>query len=71
MRRFTANDGASWDAVLGHESWGTFVVLFTPAGGGAVRKSILAAEQAMAAEAELDTLTDDDLRRLLGESSPW
>ena len=39
MRRFSANDGALWDAVIGHESWGTFVVLFTPVAGGDARKS--------------------------------
>lgn len=75
MRRFAANDGLLWDAVLGHESWGTFVVLFTPAqsstAGGTVRKTILSAETAMGAEAELDALADADLRELLVNSSPW
>ena len=71
MRRFVANDGALWDAVVGHESWGTFVVLFSPVAGGAVRKTILAGESALAAETELDAKTDDDLRVLLAQSSPW
>ena len=71
MRRFTTADGAKWDAVLGHESWGTFVVLFTPAQGGSVRKSVLSAETALGAETELDALADDDLRALLSDSSPW
>lgn len=71
MRRFTASDGALWDAVVGHESWGTFVVLFTPVAGGAARKSILAEETAIAAETELDAKSDDDLRALLDDSSPW
>jgi hypothetical protein len=71
MRRFTANDGALWDAVVGHESWGTFVVLFTPVAGGAARKSILAGETAIAAETELDAKSDDNLRALLEDSSPW
>ena len=71
MRRFSASDGTKWDALLGHESWGTFVVLFTPVEGGPVRKSILAAETAMSAETELDSLGDDDLRALLTNSSPW
>lgn len=71
MRRFTASDGAEWDAILGHESWGTFVVLFTPVQGGMVRKAILAAETAMGAETELGALEDDDLRALLTNSSPW
>ena len=71
MRRFTASDGALWDAVVGHESWGTFVVLFTPVAGGAARKSILDGETAIAAETELDAKSDDNLRALLDDSSPW
>lgn len=71
MRRFSTADGIPWDAILGHESWGTFVVLFTPADGGSVRKVVLGAETAMAAEAELDALGEDDLRELLTNSSPW
>jgi hypothetical protein len=71
MRRFSTRDGEAWDAVLGHESWGTFVVLFTPVRGGTVRKAVLSAETAMSAEAELDALADEDLRELLTSSSPW
>ena len=71
MRRFPATDGVIWDAILGHESWGTFVVLFTPVAGGAARKAVLAGETALAAETELDAKTDDDLRELLAQSSPW
>jgi hypothetical protein len=71
MRRFAAIDGAKWDAIVGHESWGTFVVLFSPVAGGAARKAILAGETALAAETELDAKTDDDLRGLLAQSSPW
>lgn len=71
MRQFTASDGAVWDAVLGHESWGTFVVLFTPVKGGSVRKAVLSSETALNAEAELDALADEDLRGLLTSSSPW
>jgi len=71
MRRFLANDGTLWDAVIGHESWGTFVVLFTPAIGGDARKFTIAAETALVAETELGAKSDDELRVLLGESSPW
>ena len=71
MRRFKTNDGALWDAVVGRESWGTFVVLFTPVAGGDARKVVLAEENALAAETELGAKKDDDLRALLDESSPW
>lgn len=56
---------------MGHESWGTFVVLFTPIDGRGVRKSVLHAETALGAETELDALADDELRDLLTRSSPW
>ncbi len=71
MRRFPARDGRLWDAIVGHESWGTFVVLFSPVAGGAPRKTILAGETSLAAETELDAKTDDDLRALPAESGPW
>jgi hypothetical protein len=71
MRRFAANDGALWDAVIGHESWGTFVVLFTPVAGGDARKFTLAEESALAAEAQLGEKSDSELRALLASSSPW
>ena len=71
MRRFSTDGGALWDAVIGHESWGTFVVLFTPVGGGDARKFTLAEETALAAEAELGAKSDAELRELLAASSPW
>ena len=70
MRRFSDADQA-YDVVVGHESWGTFVLLFTPTRGGETRKSVLAAETPMAAETELDAMNDDELRARLAESSPW
>jgi len=71
MRRFSTDDGALWDAVIGHESWGTFVVLFTPVSGGDARKFTLAEETALAAETELGEKSDAELRELLAASSPW
>ena len=71
MRRFSTNDGALWDAAIGHESWGTFVVLFTPVSGGGARKFTLSEETALAAETELGARSDAELRDLLADSSPW
>ena len=71
MRRFSASDGALWDAVIGHESWGTFVMLFTPVAGGDARKVTMLEETALSAETELDAKSDDELRALLSESGPW
>ena len=71
MRRFSSNDGALWDAVIGHESWGTFVIVFSPVAGGDARKVTMSEETALAAETELDAKSDDDLRALLSDSGPW
>jgi hypothetical protein len=71
MRIFTDESGNRWDVVLGKESFGTLVLLFSQRNGGDVRKSILASETVMDAEAELGTLSDDDLRARLREAEPW
>jgi hypothetical protein len=71
VRRFTDDAGAAWEALVGKESFGTLVILFTPRAGGEPRKSILAAERPDDAERELDALSDDALRARLAESAPW
>ena len=70
MRTFRY-DGEMWDVALGRESWGTLVLLFAPARGGDVRKSVLTAETSLAAETELGAMTDDELRGRLASASPW
>ena len=71
MRAFDDGTGRRWQVVLGKESWGTLVLLFTPAGAGEPRTSVLSAETMLAANAELDAMTDDDLRARLRDSRPW
>ena len=71
MRGFIDDAGRPWQVVLGKESWGTLVLLFSPDGGGESRTSILTAETPFAANAELDALSDDDLRARLRDSRPW
>ena len=75
MRRFTAGGRPSeerlWEVVIGRESWGTLVLLFSPVSGGHVRKSVLVAETMLDAEAELGAMTDSELRERLASSSPW
>jgi hypothetical protein len=71
MRHFDDDDGRRWQVVLGKESWGTLVLLFTPVAAGESRTSVLTAETMLAANAELDALTDDDLRARLRDSRPW
>jgi hypothetical protein len=71
MRQFQDGEGRRWDVVLGKESWGTLVLLFTPVDAGDSRTSVLASETMYAASAELDAMTDDDLRARLRDSRPW
>lgn len=71
MRAFTDDEGAGWEVMLGKESWGTLVLLFTPRAGGGARTSVLASETMFAANAELDAMTDDQLRARLRDSRPW
>jgi hypothetical protein len=71
VRSFTDEAGRRWEVVLGKESWGTLVLLFSPAAGGDARVSVLSAETSFDANAELDALTDDQLRDRLRDSRPW
>jgi hypothetical protein len=71
MRAFIDEAGQRWQVILGKESWGTLVLLFSPDAGGESRTSVLAAETMLAASAELDAMTDDDLRARLRDSRPW
>lgn len=71
MRSLLDDSGAPWEVALGKESWGTLVLLFTPAAGGEARTSILTAETMFDATAELDALDDAALRERLRDSRPW
>jgi hypothetical protein len=71
VRDFLDDMERRWQVTVGKESWGTLVLLFTPAAGGDARTSILAAETALAASAELDALSDAELRDRLRNSRPW
>jgi len=71
VRIFTDESGNRWDVVLGKESFGTLVLLFSRRGGGEVRKSVLSSETALDAESELGALSDDELRDRLRDAEPW
>lgn len=71
MRRFVDEKGTEWDASVGRESWGTFVVLFTPVAGGEPRKALLSSEGMIEAQQEFDDLTDLELCDRLTASEPW
>jgi hypothetical protein len=71
VRSFFDDAGRRWEVVLGKESWGTLVLIFTPTTGGDARTTVLSAETSFDANAELDALTDDELRDRLRASRPW
>jgi hypothetical protein len=71
VRAFLDDRGERWQVVLGKESWGTLVLLFSPDAGGETRTSILSSETMRDATAELDAMTDDDLRARLRDSREW
>ena len=71
MRSFVDDAGLRWQVMLGKESWGTLVLLFTRVDGVDTRTSVLSAETMLTANAELDAMSDDDLRVKLHESRPW
>lgn len=71
MREFVDVEGRIWDAVVGKESWGTLVIVFSPRDGGAARKSILRAETSFDAERELAAMTEEELRDRLAVAQLW
>jgi hypothetical protein len=71
VRSFFDDAGRRWEVVLGKESWGTLVLIFTPTAGGDARTTVLSAETSFDANAELDALTDNELRDRLRGSRPW
>jgi hypothetical protein len=73
VRRFNAEDGREWEVFPGRASWGAYVALFVPrdtADAAAIRQSALAAEAMDAAQAELDALSDAELRARLAAAGP-
>jgi hypothetical protein len=71
VRSFVDDAGQRWETTLGKESWGTLVLIFTPTAGGDARTSVLSSETSFGANAELDALTDTELRDRLRDSRPW
>ena len=71
MRALVDEHGQRWQVVLGKESWGTLVLLFSPDAGGDVRTSVLSSETMRDASAELEAMTDDDLRARLRDGLAW
>lgn len=71
MRAFHDQQGRRWEAVVGRESYGIQVLLFLPAGGGEVRKAVMASSTRLEAHRELDALSDIELCERLARSQSW
>lgn len=71
MRHFTDEQGRSWDVVVGRESWGAPVLLFTERAGDAIRQAPLAAQTMLDAGQALAELSDDELRERLAGAVDW
>ncbi len=70
MRSFVDDRGQSWQAVVGKESYGTLVLLFSAEGGGEMRRLVLAAASRLEAESRLVHSSDDELRAWLRDADP-
>lgn len=57
--------------MVGRESWGALVLLFSLRAGNENRTAPLASETARDAELELAEMTGGDLRERLAASRPW
>ena len=69
MRELTDAEGRRWDVLVGRASWGTQVLLFARRDAAETRTFPLAAETPVAAERELDALSDEALRERLGQAT--
>ena len=71
IREFEDGSGRLWDVVAGRESWGSIVAIFVPADGSdSPRQAPLQADGYEEGYAELESLDERDLRRLLERSRP-
>ncbi|TAM91091.1 MAG: hypothetical protein EPN41_00105 [Candidimonas sp.] len=71
MRTFDDTQGNHWEAALLDASYGSIMLLFSPAQGEGIRQQLMPAENMKEAEAQLAALDDAGLRAMLAESRPW
>jgi len=71
MKRFCDRHGRRWDVVVGRESWGALLALFTPVRHEApTMQVLLRAESTLDAEIELDRMSEDRLQQMLDGAEP-
>lgn len=71
MKSFTDDSGREWDVLVGRESWGAPVLLFSARRGGENRTVPLVADTRLGAEQLLEGLSEIELRARLDASDPW
>ncbi|HEX9626213.1 MAG TPA: hypothetical protein VGA00_04685 [Acidiferrobacterales bacterium] len=71
MRTIQDAEGRIWDIAVGKESYGVRVLIFSVRGVRDIRKHAMAAGSTLAATQELESLSDAELRVLLGRAEPW
>lgn len=57
--------------MVGKESYGNMVLLFTAEGSGELRRLVLAAASRLEAEGQLAGWSEDELRLRLRHARPW
>ncbi|MBA1148498.1 hypothetical protein H0Z60_15725 [Ectothiorhodospiraceae bacterium WFHF3C12] len=71
MRTLTDDNGTTWTATVGRESYGMQVILFFPDDGKGVRKALMASDTRLDAQRELADMDAETLRERLDVSQPW
>lgn len=71
MRSFTDNQGKRWQVALLDGSYGSVLLVFSPLGGGEIRKQVMQVENLAEAQAQLAQLDEAGLRRALATAEPW
>ncbi len=71
MLSITDEQGIRWDVVVGKESFGAMVFLFSRADSDIVLRHAVSASSRLEAERSLRDVSLDDLRSLLRDAATW
>ena len=71
MRSFDDPEGQRWQVAPLDASYGQFALVFSKLHGQALRQRPMCADTLVAAREELAALSDDQLRHLLADTTPW
>lgn len=71
MREFRDHEARLWTVLVGRESYGMQVLLFFPADGSEVLKTLMASDTRLEGQRELDAMSDESLREALRVAAPW